>query len=190
MRLRAEFVAGEERGLWLRDIDELQRIAHSAIQLVHEETTKTPAETLRLDELVGNVVAELREQDLEIELAGTSEVYVKACRLTLSRALRNLCINAATHGLRGKITVTAGTTARITIADQGPGIAPDMVDQVFEPFFRADRARSQNIPGAGLGLTISREIIRKAGGDITIANRPGGGLVQTVDLPAVATAMG
>ncbi|MDF2618449.1 MAG: integral rane sensor signal transduction histidine kinase [Xanthobacteraceae bacterium] len=190
MRLRAEFVAGEERGLWLRDIDELQRIAHSAIQLVHEETTKTPAETLRLDELVGNVVAELREQDLEIELAGTSEVYVKACRLTLSRALRNLCINAATHGLRGKITVTAGTTARITIADQGPGIAPDMVDQVFEPFFRADRARSQNIPGAGLGLTISREIIRKAGGDITIANRPGGGLVQTVDLPAVVTAMG
>ncbi len=188
MRLRAEFVPGdEERALWLKDIDELQRIAHSAIQLVHEETTKTPAETVRLDELVGSVVAELREQNFDIEMAGACEVYVKASHLTLSRALRNLCINAATHGVRGKVTVTGGATARITIADQGPGIAPDMLDQVFEPFFRADRTRSQNIPGAGLGLTISREIIRKAGGDITIANGPAGGLVQTVELPAFTT---
>jgi signal transduction histidine kinase len=59
------------------------------------------------------------------------------------------------------------------------------MDQVFEPFFRADPARRQPIPGAGLGLTISREIIRRAGGDITIANRPGGGLIQIIELPAV-----
>ncbi|ADH89913.1 integral membrane sensor signal transduction histidine kinase [Ancylobacter novellus DSM 506] len=191
MRLRAEFVSGdEERALWLRDIDELQRIAHSAIQLVHEETTKTPAETLRLDELVGNIVEELREQDYAIEMAETFPVSVRASHLTLSRALRNLFINAATHGVRGRVIVTCGETARITISDEGPGIAPEIADEVFEPFFRADRARSQNIPGAGLGLTISREIIRKAGGDITLANRPGGGLVQTVELPAVAAAMG
>ncbi len=49
MRLRAEFVADdEERALWLKDIDELQRIAHSAIQLVHEESTKTPPEVIQL----------------------------------------------------------------------------------------------------------------------------------------------
>jgi signal transduction histidine kinase len=75
--------------------------------------------------------------------------------------------------------------ARITISDHGPGIAPDLLDQVFEPFFRADRARRQQIPGAGLGLTISREIVRRAGGDIKIANRPGGGLIQVVQLPAI-----
>jgi signal transduction histidine kinase len=163
----------------------LQRIAHSAIQLVHDETTRAPLETIRVDELVRRVVEELRDQDLDISLAGTSEAYARANRLSLSRALRNLFINAATHGVRGTVRVSGGEETRITIADEGPGIDPDLLDQVFEPFFRADRARSQNIPGAGLGLTISREIVRGAGGDITIANGPAGGLVQVIALPAL-----
>lgn len=186
MRLRAEFVSDdEERALWLKDIDELQRIAHSAIQLVHEETSSTPPEIVRLDELVRNIAAELREQDFAIEVASSCEVHVKAGRLPLSRALRNLFINAATHGVHGTVTITGGETAKVTISDRGPGIAPDILDQVFEPFFRADRARSQKIPGAGLGLTISREIIQRTRGEITIANQPGGGLVQIVELPSV-----
>lgn len=185
MRLRAEFVDDEERALWLRDIDELERIADSAIQLVREESDETSQEIVRVDDLVRSVVAELRDQDFEIEVTDAGEAYVKASRLALSRALRNLFINAATHGVRTIVSVTGGTMARITIADQGPGIAPDLLDQVFEPFFRADRARSQKIPGAGLGLTISREIIRRDGGEIRITNRPGGGLSQVVELPAV-----
>ncbi|WP_127088713.1 ATP-binding protein [Aquabacter cavernae] len=184
MRLRAEFVSDDEdRALWLQDIDELQRIAHSAIQLVHEETSKTPPEAVQLDDLVRTIAGELREQGFDIAVAETCDIQVRASRLRLSRALRNLFINAATHGVRGVVSVSAGATARITISDEGPGIAADSLEQVFEPFFRADRARSQNIPGTGLGLTISREIVRKAGGDITITNRPGGGLIQVVELP-------
>lgn len=189
MRLRTEFVGdGDERALWLKDIEELERIADSAIQLVREESTKTPPEVIQVDDLVRSVAAELRGQNFKIEVADTGKACVKASRLALSRALRNLLINAATHGVRGVVGVTGGATARITISDQGPGIAPDLLDQVFEPFFRADRARSQKIPGAGLGLTISREIIRRAGGDIRIANGPSGGLVQIVELPAVPAA--
>ena len=185
MRLRTEFVGdGEERALWLKDIDELERIADSAIQLVRDETTKTPAEIIQVDSLVRSVAAELQDQNFAIEVVETGEACVLASRVALSRALRNLLINAATHGVGGRVSVTGGATARITIADQGPGIAPDLMNQVFEPFFRADRARRQQIPGAGLGLTISREIIRRAGGDITIANRPGGGLIQVIELPA------
>jgi signal transduction histidine kinase len=59
---------------------------------------------------------------------------------------------------------------------------------VFEPFFRADPARRQDIRGAGLGLTIAREIIQRAGGTIAIANRAGGGLQQVVELPKAADA--
>lgn len=187
MRLRAEFVTDDEdRTLWLKDIDELDRIADSAIQLVREETTTASPEIIQVDELVRNVVCELQEQNFEIEVTETGETYVKANRLALSRALRNLLINAATHGVRGIVAVTSGTKARITISDHGPGIAADIVDQVFEPFFRADPARGQKIPGAGLGLTISREIIRRDGGDIRISNRPGGGLIQVVELPIAA----
>ncbi|HEX2841348.1 ATP-binding protein [Hyphomicrobium sp.] len=184
MRLRAEFVTDDEdRALWLKDIEELDRIADSAIELVRDETTKAPPELIRLDDLVKNIVAELQEQNLAIEVADAGEAYVKASRLALSRALRNLFINAATHGERGVVSVTGGSTARIVVSDRGPGIAADLLDQVFEPFFRADRARGQKVPGAGLGLTISREIVRRDGGDIRIANQPNGGLVQVVELP-------
>ncbi|MBR2535719.1 MAG: two-component sensor histidine kinase [Hyphomicrobium sp.] len=185
MRLRAEFVRDDDdRALWLKDIDELERIADSAIQLVREQTTQTCPEVIRLDEFVANIVQELRDQNFEIAVTEADEAYVNASRLALSRALRNLLINAATHGAGGTVNVTGGATTRITISDHGPGIAPEVLDQVFEPFFRADKARNQKIAGAGLGLTISREIVRRDGGDITIANRSGGGLIQVVELPS------
>ena len=71
---------------------------------------------------------------------------------------------------------------------RGPGIPPDLLDQVFDPFFRADPARRQDIRGAGLGLTIAREIIQRAGGSISISNRHEGGLRQVVELPKAADA--
>jgi signal transduction histidine kinase len=191
MRLRAEFVEDhEDRALWLRDLDELERIADSAILLVREESGKAPLELIRLDELVNSIGSELREQNLDVINTGAEPVTVRASRLTLNRALRNLMINAATHGVRAHVSVDGanGSMARIVIEDEGPGIAPELIGQVFEPFFRADPARRQNIPGAGLGLTIAREIIQRAGGTIAIVNRPNGGLTQVVELPRVAAA--
>ena len=72
------------------------------------------------------------------------------------------------------------------IEDEGPGIPPELLCRVFEPFFRVDPGRRQNIAGAGcLGVTIAREIIQRAGGDIKISNRDGGGLRQVVELTKV-----
>jgi len=185
MRLRAEFVPDdEERQKWLNDIDELERIADSAILLVREETGEEALERIRLDALVESICKELKEQDFDVTLTGARPATVKAGRLKLNRALRNLMINAATHGVRARVSVTGdGTTARVAIEDDGPGIPEAVLGQVFEPFFRADPARRQNIPGAGLGLTIAHEIVTRAGGSIQIVNRPGGGLLQTVCLP-------
>jgi signal transduction histidine kinase len=185
MRLRAEFVEDdEERARWLTDLDELERIADSAILLVREESGKAPPELIQLDELVGSIGAELRDQNLDVTQTTVEPVKVRASRLTLNRALRNLIINAATHGVRARVEVGgANGTARIVIEDEGPGIPPDLLGQVFEPFFRADPARRQDIRGAGLGLTIAREIIQRAGGTISISNGAGGGLRQVVELP-------
>lgn len=187
MRLRAEFVADdEEREKWLNDIDELERIADSAILLVREETGAEAPERLRLDSLVESICKDLKDQDFDVTLADSHPVTVVAGRLKLNRALRNLIINAATHGVRARVGVTGdGTTGRVTIEDDGPGIPEAVLGQVFEPFFRADPARRQNIPGAGLGLTIAHEIVTRAGGSIQIVNRPAGGLLQTVSLPEV-----
>jgi len=189
MRLRAEFVEDEEeRTRWLADLDELERIADSAIMLVREETGAVEPELIRLDELVGGICTELRDQGLDVTCKTMQPVTVRASRFKLNRALRNLIINATTHGVRARVSVNAanGPMARIVIEDDGPGIPSEMIDQVFEPFFRADPARRQDIPGAGLGLTIAREIVQRAGGSISIANGPGRGLVQIVELPKAA----
>jgi signal transduction histidine kinase len=190
MRLRAEFVEDEERTRWLADLDELERIADSAILLVREESGLASPEAIRVDELVQTIGNELREQNLDVTNTRVEPVIVCASRLKVNRALRNLIINAATHGVRARVEVAnSGGTARILIEDDGPGIPPELLGQVFEPFFRADPARRQDIPGAGLGLTIAKEIIQRAGGTITISNRADGGLKQVVELPvAGATA--
>jgi signal transduction histidine kinase len=191
MRLRAEFVEDEEeRERWLTDLDELERIADSAILLVREESIKAPPELIQLDQLVGSIGQELREQNLDVTETAVLPVKVRASRLTLNRALRNLIINAATHGERARVEVgRADGTARIVIEDDGPGLPPDLLDRVFEPFFRADPARGLDNRGAGLGLTIAREIVQRAGGTITISNRASGGLRQVVELPRADEAL-
>jgi signal transduction histidine kinase len=185
MRLRAEFVSDpEDRAMWLKDIDELEHIADSAILLVRQEAGNAPVETLELAPLVQDAVRELSELGYVVELRDTVTGKISANPLSLSRALRNLIINAATHGKSARVSMAASPThLRVVIEDDGPGIPAELMGQVFEPFFRADPARRQDIPGAGLGLTIAREIVRRIGGDIHITNRESSGLRQVMEFP-------
>ena len=184
MRLRAEFLDDDERAKWLSDLDELDRIADSAIGLVREEVEGTGLQRTFLDELVADVVDELAEQGLPVRVRSTMPVVVKASPLALKRALRNLVINAATHGGGALISVAAEAgSAVVAIDDEGPGIPDELLNRVFEPFFRVDPARRQTVPGAGLGLAIANEIIARFHGTITVANRQAGGLRQKVQLP-------
>jgi signal transduction histidine kinase len=185
MRLRAEFVENDDdRTMWLKDIDELALIADSAILLVREESRASLDEPLRLDLLVSTIADELRTLSYDVTLTRSAATVVRANRTSLSRAFRNLIINAATHGKRARVAVeSTPSEASVIIDDDGPGIPPDMIGQVFEPFFRAHPARTKNIDGAGLGLTIAFEIVQRAGGSITIENGPVHGLLQIVRLP-------
>jgi signal transduction histidine kinase len=185
MRLRAEFVENDDdRAMWLKDIDELARIADSAILLVREESGRSVPEPLRLDMLISDLVGELRTLSYEVTLTRSAAAIVRANRTSLNRAFRNLIINAATHGKRARVAVeSTPSEALVVIDDDGPGIPPEMIGQVFEPFFRAHPARTKDINGAGLGLTIAYEIVQRAGGRITIENGALCGLLQIVKLP-------
>lgn len=181
MRLRAEFLDDDERSQWLNDLDELDRIADSAIQLVREETVGKGTQPVRVDALVRQTCWELAIMKLPVELRSLDCVTVKISPLAFTRALRNLVINAATHGVGARVSVTAKTeTALVTIEDDGPGIPEKDLSSVFEPFFRADPARRKHIPGVGLGLAIAKEIIERQGGALAIENRKPCGLRQTL----------
>lgn len=73
--------------------------------------------------------------------------------------------------------------ARVIVEDEGPGIPDADLERVFEPFTRLEASRSRETGGVGLGLSIARSILRAHGGDVTLENRPEGGLRATATLP-------
>lgn len=186
MRLRAEFLVDTDKDKWLNDLNELDRIADSAISLVREETADETGEEVQLDKLLEDVVFDLQGQQFDIRLMVRESAIVRAGPLALKRAFRNLMINAATHGGGGHINMSVcGDMAIVQICDNGPGIPDDMLERALEPFFRVEPSRSTR-SGAGLGLAIAREIIERKGGSLSLSNGTSGGLLQTVQLPLAA----
>ena len=183
-RLRAEFIEDDnDRAKWLSDLEELDLIADSAIRLAREEVSRDGHHDVQLDQMLRDIAAELVEMGQPVVVADLAALKVHAGPLALKRALRNLILNAATHGGGACITLAReANNAVVTVADDGPGIPPEVLDQVFEPFFRADPARRKTTPGAGLGLAIAREILGRFGGKITVANRQPHGLTQQMTL--------
>ncbi|MDR6433724.1 ATP-binding protein [Brucella pseudogrignonensis] len=190
MRLRAEFVAdAQERAKWLSDLEELDLIADSAIRLVREEVGGAEeTQPLRVNELIGGLVSELSTLGYSVELSKRDydkQTTVVANPIALTRALRNLIINAATHGEHAKVSwCTDGKNVVVQIEDDGPGIPEEMIEHIFEPFFRVDAGRRKKHPGAGLGMAIAKEIIERLGGTITVENKTPKGFMQRVMIKA------
>jgi signal transduction histidine kinase len=185
MRLRAEFLDEEERSMWLHDLEELDHIADSAIQLVREETQRERSQLLRVDEVITEICRDLASMKASVTIMTMEAVTILSAPLALTRAIRNLVINAATHGGGAFVTVRLESSiALITIDDEGPGIPEQSISRVFEPFFRVDPARRKSGPGAGLGLAIAKEIVERHGGKLTLQNRSPKGLRQEIIFPA------
>ena len=106
-------------------------------------------------------------------------VVVPGDEQRLHQVLSNLLSNARRHTPAGTtVTVGAhlaadGRTAVVTVTDDGPGIAPELIDGVFERFTRGDSARTRASGGAGLGLSLARAIVEAHGGRIAVTSRPG-----------------
>ena len=77
--------------------------------------------------------------------------------------------------------------AVITVSDRGPGIPDADKRRVFEPFYRRDTSRNRAKEGAGLGLAIAETLILRQGGQISLLDRPGGGLIVRVSLPLASS---
>ena len=99
--------------------------------------------------------------------------------------LMNLCtngINATVYG-EGEVELAACIVMNhivIKVKDNGKGIPEDSVEKIFEPFYRIDKARSRELGGAGLGLTLCRQIVEAHGGEMAVESEPGGGTVVAV----------
>jgi signal transduction histidine kinase len=105
-------------------------------------------------------------------------VVVRADEGRIVQVLRNLLSNALRHTGEGTIDVSClreGDRVRVVVADTGEGIPADDLPYVFERFYRADAARAQDTGGTGVGLAVSRRIVRDHGGDVFAESEPGSG---------------
>jgi two-component system sensor histidine kinase MtrB len=104
----------------------------------------------------------------------------------LERVLGNLLANAVAHGGSGITAAVrrSGATVTVSIADRGPGIAPEHLPHLFERFYKADPSRTG--AGSGLGLAIAYENARLLGGRLWVDSAPGAGTRFHLDLPAEA----
>ena len=133
------------------------------------------------------LAAELKEHDVQVEVeVRPADLCVMADEAAVGSLLSNLMRNAidAMQGApRRLLRVEArsqGERAIVTVTDTGPGIRPDILPRLFEPFVSSKPAGA----GLGLGLVISAQLVRGAGGTLRASNREEGGACFTVDLPS------
>ena len=124
---------------------------------------------------------------MDVRVGDVADVHVLVRPMLLKRALRNLTDNALAYGVRARLSVTAmaGRT-QLIVSDDGPGLTEEQIRMLVEPFARGEQSRNRATGGAGLGLSIAREIAEGEGGALTLANRSGGGLDAMIELPVQA----
>jgi signal transduction histidine kinase len=130
------------------------------------------------------VLAEEKDQRIETT---AEKVTVRADRELLRLALLNLVHNAIRYSAEGLMISLRvrrqEANAVAEVIDQGPGIAPQHQQKIFERFYRVDKARSRASGGAGLGLAIARWAIERQGGHIELESQPGRGSLFRIVMP-------
>ena len=146
----------------------------------------TPREPVNVAKIVDDAVAQCRaaiRNVVPIEVRVEANLpQIQANDAAITRAVQNLVANALRHGgdMIGVHARRNGNGVTIAIEDRGPGVAPDDVPHLFEPFYRG---RNTTAKGTGLGLTIVQEIVADHGGTVEYQARSGGGSVFVIHLP-------
>jgi signal transduction histidine kinase len=190
LKLRAEWMDDEEQqAKMLADLDELEGMVAATLAFGRDDATAEGMRALDLAELLRTILDEASDARSDVtELTtyeGPDHQVVRARPVAIKRALTNLVQNALNYGLSAHVILMPARDGMLTVVveDDGPGIPSSELDRVFEPFFRLEPSRNRETGGTGLGLPIARNIVRAHGGDVSLANRPAGGLRATVTLP-------
>jgi signal transduction histidine kinase len=188
LRLRVESIDDDDlRQRCVEDLDEMSNMIRGALGVfrgLNDEETPVPVDINALARELQRQHAEVGD---EVTIVGEAEATYTAKPLALKRCLGNLVQNAIRHGVRATIRIEDGEQLVVRVLDEGPGIPEDMLDKVFEPFFRLEQSRNRDTGGTGLGLSIARDIAQAHGGTLTLRNRAEGGLEATLTLTRAST---
>lgn len=184
LRLRSELLADTGlREQFRRDIEDMQQLLDGALDFLRGKSVEEALQPVDLAALAESLVDDFSSVG-ETSLRGPDTLRIVGRPMALKRALANLIGNALKYGHAAHVALASGADAvSVTVDDGGPGLPEEELSKVFEPFYRVEGSRSRDTGGTGLGLAIVRQIAQSHGGEITLANRPEGGLRATLRIP-------
>jgi signal transduction histidine kinase len=165
----------------VEEIERLDEMARTFSQ--YGKMPEGPRSRVDLAELLAGLATQYASANVPVEVHADAAVLVDAHYDALERAFRNLVMNAveAQEGCpSGRVDVYVeenGTSAAVRVEDRGPGVPPELLDDIWNPDVTTKRR------GTGLGLALVRQTMRHHDGEVEVANRPEGGAVFTVRLP-------
>ncbi len=189
LALRAESLPDVlHRAQFGRDINEMNHMISMTLDYMRDVATAEPFVLLDLESMLGSMAddyaamgALVRWDDaVEQGCCGPVRIQPQALR----RCLGNLVDNAVRYGGSALLSCYALEDAVcIAVADEGAGVSESELQKIVQPFYRGESSRNRHTGGVGLGLSIANDIAQRLKGQLTLANRPQGGLLATLTFP-------
>ena len=171
----------------LENVRQIQDMAAQGIELAESLSPREPWAMLDLRAFVETVSDDYAEEGRNVTLKGddrrmqSQPLTIRTRPLCLRRCLSNLIENALKYAGEAEVALVSDERGVcIEVCDHGPGIQPELLEKVFEPWFRVESSRNRRTGGSGLGLTIARNMAGFSGASLSLCNRPEGGLRASI----------
>ncbi len=191
MRLRIEDLPEKTRDKLAEDIAHMDGLIRSAMSFTSAHTLRDNLRPLDLSSLVETLADDLAVTCKMDPPVIEDDVKINGDTVALKRIVTNLVENACRYAGTCRIELsTRGKDAEISVIDPGPGLPADMLEMVFEPFYRMESSRNRDTGGSGLGLSVARALAEAQGGTLHLVNRYDGqkviGLEARLTLPRLS----
>ena len=168
----------------LSDVNEMQKMLETYLDFA-EDVTREKASKIDLGLMIREIIKSDKRDNKKINFNKKSTPIFFECRsIAMKRCITNLINNAGSYGNEVLVSLDENKDGIIiSVEDDGPGIKKEDYDQAIKPFIRLDTSRNQNIPGSGLGLSISQDITSNHGGKMSMSESSLGGLKVSLNFP-------
>ena len=185
LRLRAEALENvAQRERIVTEIEYMANLVTEGLDYARSEHLCEVESVIEVNHWLEGMVDDAQDAGATCRLTGQAQAPYPGALRALTRAMQNLLENALKFGGEAEIRIEdSAERLVIRVLDNGLGLADDLLEKVFDPFFRAEISRNRDTGGSGLGLSIARNIVRAHGGDIHLNNRVEGGVEVVVELP-------
>lgn len=185
LRLRTELLEDAQlRGKFENDLREMEAMVSSALDFLRGMDNGESVLPVDINALLQSLQSDLRETGGGVSISGAAVVPYPGRPQALKRCFANLLENAIKYGKTAHVMIDDNNDRlQIRILDEGPGLPPDQLEKVFEPFYRVEASRNRDTGGTGLGLAIAKNVVELHGGRIALHNCAEGGLEVVLILP-------